>query len=377
MSSSSETCGRIAVLGAGGFVGSRLVAMARLSHPGRVIPVIRSHKALARLRESVDDARVCDTSSPSALAAVLNGAESVVNLINGDLLKIEADTRLIHQACLAAGVQRLVHISSAVVFGRVSNPETSDDSPPDIRSWMLYARGKAKAEVFLRDQLPDPRLKPVVLRPGIIWGPMSHWAKMVGEQLNSDRAILPGNGQGVANLIYIDNLCQAILEVACSKSGPTGFYNIGDEKLITWLEYYRAIALRLGFSQTDVRTWPSTRLRLAPRHLIEIAAQQPLLYRLMKWTLKRIGGGPKALLKTILQGAPAPPTVSRSRAAVAPNLSLEHRALFSTANRLSPEKLFRDYGPLDFVSSETGFDRTAAWLRFSGYQAPTEKEGRK
>jgi nucleoside-diphosphate-sugar epimerase len=367
---------RLAVLGAGGFVGTRLVSLARAGNGVEVIPVLRNYKGLARLRGAIDEAVVADTSTLAGLTEAIRGCDAVVNLTNGDLLDIVADTQLVHAACAQAGVQRLIHTSSAVVFGRVIDPANNDDSPPDTNSWMLYARGKAQAEVWLRGQLGQSSMSIAVLRPGIIWGPGSHWSKMVGDQLQRDAAVLPNGGRGIANLIYVDNLCRAILRLAERTDGPSGFYNISDREPVTWLDYYTGLASRLGYGTSAVHTWPDAKLSFTVKHAFEWATQQAPLYRLMKWTLKRASGRTKKFFKARLQGSPEPPISPGTHVVTAPKPSREHWTLFNTVHPQPPTKLFRDFGDLDFISFAAALDRTASWLRFVGYgesaTVPTE-----
>jgi hypothetical protein len=133
------------------------------------------------------------------------------------------------------------------------------------------------------------------------------------------------------------------------------------------MDYYGGLAARLGYENSAVRAWPDARLRLTPKHAFEWATQQTPVYKLMKWTLKRAGGGVKNFFKSRLQGIAEPPSEPGSRPLSAPKPSREHWVLFTTAHRLPSSKLFRDFGDLDFVPFETALDRTAAWLRYAGY----------
>jgi hypothetical protein len=292
----------------------------------------------------------------------------------GDQLRILDDTQLAYRACAKARVRQLIHLSSAVVFGRVENPSTNDDSNPDTRSWMLYARGKANAEVWLRDQIGKPELQVVVLRPGLIWGPGSNWSEMVGDQLLHGRAVLSNGGKGIANLVFVDNLARIILAVASRPTGPSGFYNVGDNETVTWQEYYAGLAARLGYSPDSVCLWPDSRFRIRPKHAVEWGLEQPALFKLAKCILKRVGPGTKALIKTKLKGSPEPP-VGRGTVTGPPVLSRAHWVLQSTLHPLPTTKVQRDFGPIQLVSSPEALDMTAAWLKFAGFAAPAHVPG--
>lgn len=371
MEKENKTHARItlAAIGAGGFVGARLMQLAGLSGEFNVLPVLRSYRGLARLGTTTPQARVVDTTHLDALTQVLQGADCVVNLTMGDQLRILQDTQLLYAACLKANVRQLIHLSSAVVFGRVLNPATHDDSPPDVHSWMLYGRGKARAERWLGEQMPKRELQVVVLRPGLIWGPASNWAEMVGDQLLHRNAVLSNGGKGIANLIYLDNLVRIILAVSGKLNGPAGFYNVSDGETVTWQHYYGSLAELLGYPLNAVGLWPDSRLRLRPPHLVEWGLEQPLLYKSAKAILRRVGPGTKALIKSKLRGAPEPPG-GLAPTGGPPMLSRANWALQNTAHPLPTAKLQRDFGPIPLIPFADALKATAAWLRFAGFASP-------
>ena len=360
----------LAVLGGGGFVGARLTQLATLAGRLKALPVLRSYRGLARLGVSVPQACVTDSKDLESLTKVFQGSQTVVNLTMGDQLRILEDTQLAYQACAAAGVRQLIHVSSAVVFGRVIDPAINDDSPPDTHSWMLYARGKAKAEVWLGERVGEGPVQVIVLRPGLIWGPGSNWAEMVGDQLLHGSAVLSNGGKGIANLIFVDNLVRIILAVASRPQGPSGFYNVADNETVTWQRYYTELGRRLGYATEAVCLWPDNRFRLKPKHAVEWAMEQPVLFGLAKRVLKRLGPGAKAVLKAKLKGAPEPPRGTAGPPGP-PILSRGHWVLHNTMHRLPATKVQRDFGPIELIPFNEAVETTVAWLKFAGFGAPT------
>jgi len=161
---------QITVLGGGGFVDARLVQLASDSVEFQALPVLRSFRGLARLGVFVPFSRVIDSKDLDLLIEAFKGSATVVNLTMGDQMRILADTQLVYTPYVKSGVRQHIHLSSAVVFGRVKDHSIHDDPPPNARSWMLYAREKAMAEVWLRNQLSQRQIRLVILRPGLIWG---------------------------------------------------------------------------------------------------------------------------------------------------------------------------------------------------------------
>jgi nucleoside-diphosphate-sugar epimerase len=194
---------------------------------------------------------------------------------------------------------------------------------------------------------------------------------MVGDQLLHGSAVLSNGGKGIVNLIFVDNLVRIILAVASRLSGPSGFYNVADNETITWQRYYTELATGLGYSSEVVSLWPDSRFRLKPRHAVEWALEQPVLFGLAKRVLKRLGPGAKAVLKAKLKGAPEPPGGVAGPPGP-PILSRGHWVLHNTVHRLPAIKVQRDFGPVELISFEEALKTTVAWLKFAGFGATTQ-----
>merc|ERR1739841_482555 len=97
---------------------------------------------------------------PDSVAAAVKGASAVVNLVGilqeggrQNFAAVQANgARVIAQACAAAGIARLVHISAIGA---------------DAGSKSLYARSKAEGEAAVLAAVPGA----VILRPSIVFGP--------------------------------------------------------------------------------------------------------------------------------------------------------------------------------------------------------------
>lgn len=365
---------RIAVLGAGGFVGSRLMEQAALTPAWTLVPVLRSPKNLARLSKLGVTARFADTSRVDSLAAALQGHEAVINLAAGDWTSIRADAALAYEASARAGARLLIHLSSAVVFGRVQSPDIHDDSPPELDSWMLYAREKGQAENFLRAQLSTDGPRVVVLRPGLIWGPRSPWSALPARQLAGGIAWLGGSGNGVCNLVHVDNLLRYVRQVLQSPAAVGGFYNVADPGTVTWRAFYEAVAAGLGYPVTRIRTTEAGPRLASPGAMLDWLKQRPPFYRFMKGLLRKLSSESKSQLKYHLPalaggGFQPPCPVDAPVRESAPRLTREQWALHNTRHRLPTTKFVRDFGDPGLMSFDEALAATLPWLRFAGYGA--------
>jgi nucleoside-diphosphate-sugar epimerase len=208
---------RIFVSGASGFIGSALVpALARRGHEVR---------ALGRG------------------AAPPPGCEALVHLANlahaaasrERLWKVNVEgTRRIAERAAAAGVRRMVYLSSAKVL--------ADDD--------VYAESKRAAEAALREVRG---LEIVVLRPPLVYGPGVR-ANFLALLRALDRGWpLPlASVHNRRSLVYLGNLCDAIARCleAPRAGGP---YGVTDGAPLSTPALCRAIAAALG---RPARLWP-------------------------------------------------------------------------------------------------------------------------
>jgi nucleoside-diphosphate-sugar epimerase len=354
--------GRVAIVGAGGFVGARLLEMAVLGGRTDIVPVVRSFKSVARVAHLGMQHRVADASRQDSLAPALAGCEAVVNLTSGDPADILPTTQSIYSAAVAAGARLLVHLSSATVYGQVERPDLPEDAPPLADHWMPYAREKGRAETFLRSRMTEGRLAIVVLRPGLIWGPGSPWILRPVSELVSGTAYLAGDGAGICNLVYVDNLVRSIDAVVAHPAPAAGFYNVADDGTTTWRQYYSALAAGLGIDMATVHTVAGDHYRAGSGGFVEELKKLPP-YRWLKASLAQ---DTKAAIKLRLRrmldrGSPAAP-----RKPADPAVTRDMWHLQTTRYPLPAARFAAAFGHRNRTSLAAGVAASLAWVRFLG-----------
>lgn len=210
---------KIAVVGAGGFVGRCLVV--RLGADGHeVAPIVRTARAMPgeRLIGDIDGA----TDWSGALA----GVEAVVHLAARVHVMDEAPapalaryrrvntagTLNLARAAAAAGVRRFVFLSSIKVNGErtvAGRPFRPDDPPRPEDS---YAVSKLEAEQGLLALARETAMEIVIVRPPLVYGPgvAGNFATMM-DWLRRGRPLPLGRVAGNRrSLIGIDNLVDFI-----------------------------------------------------------------------------------------------------------------------------------------------------------------------
>jgi uncharacterized protein YbjT (DUF2867 family) len=152
---------KICVLGGSGFVGSSVVA--KLDQAGYAVTVLTRRRDSARHLSLLPNVTVveCNVMDDQALAAALNGADAVVNLIgilhqsgrvSFDAMHHELPARLV-KICDASGIKRIVQMSSL---------QADSHAPSE------YLGSKAAGEAALLAFAQ--KLNITIFRPSIIFG---------------------------------------------------------------------------------------------------------------------------------------------------------------------------------------------------------------
>jgi nucleoside-diphosphate-sugar epimerase len=155
---------------------------------------------------------------------------------------------------------RVVHLSSMTVYGSFEG--LAAESTPLRTDFGAYGAAHVEAEARLA-------LHPgtVILRPGCEYGPgCVQWTERIARLLRARRlGDLGALGDGVCNLLFIDDLVSAVLE-SLQRSGVDGRrFNLGMRAPPTWNEYLIRFGRALG--AVPVTRLGSRRLRAETRLL--------------------------------------------------------------------------------------------------------------
>jgi nucleoside-diphosphate-sugar epimerase len=358
----------IAIIGAAGFVGSRLIETCMLSGIKDILPIIRNNYNLGRLcRYGLHDRiRIADAENEKELLEAIKGSPIVVNLAAGDPAGIIESTKVIFNACIKSGVKRLIHLSSTVVYGQVESSHIHDDSPLETNHWMPYARAKIMAENFLRKVSGLSSLEVVVLRPGIVWGPRSRWSFNAAVALKDNSAFIVGDGAGICNSIYIDNLVASILVCCAQESEVSGFYNVADAEVITWRDFYAALSDFLHYDMPLIPKVDSNRFKPTYETVLQDIKSSEL-YRKLK---KNISIEKREVIKQWLrafQRTRKTPQAHKNKHQSNVFVSREMWNLQTTRHKLPTKKFAEKFNFTPPVSFQDGMQMTINWLIFVGF----------
>lgn len=257
---------RIAVTGAGGFVGRHLVPHLR-EHGHPVVPVTRSTSV------KDGDRSIADYGDTQALEACFAGADVVVHLAarahqrdvpDADRAFHEANvatTSSVAEACRRSGVRRLVYVSSIGVHGNRSagHAFTERDAPAPAEP---YARSKLAAEQAVARALADGPTDYVIVRPPLVYGPGCPGNFALLMRLAARAPVIPlGALEAPRRFIGVHNLVDALRVASVHPAVSRRTFVLGDARDVTVGEILRIAVTARGRSLGRVWNLPPTWLR--------------------------------------------------------------------------------------------------------------------
>ena len=244
------------VTGAGGFVGSRLVA--RLAAEGVAVrALVRREPVPAALRHERVEIVLADLGDASAVSRALEHAAAVYHVgatMRGGAEAHErgtiAGTRHVLAACREHGVARLVHVSSLSVLhlaALADGARVTEDAPleptPEARGH--YTRAKLVAEALVVAAARDG-LDAVIVRPGLIVGP-GQWTAGTVDGVRIRRMLVAlGAGDVALPLVHVDDVVDALVRAGRAAVPRGAIYHVVGDGGVTRGALARAIAAADG-----------------------------------------------------------------------------------------------------------------------------------
>lgn len=238
------------VTGASGFVGSHLCR--RLCQRGyQVKALIRQTSSLERLRELDIDLAYGDLRDIFSLHSALKGMEIVFHTAAsvGDWVKKEEayavnvkGTENILKASLSASVRRFIGISSLAVLGMKDHYGTKETAPYESTG-DAYCDSKIESEKLMLEFGKKYNLPVTILRPGFIYGPGDNQLlPRILDTLKKGKFAFIGRGDKILNIVYIENLIEAIILAAGTDRAIGQVYNITDGAVVDRRKFINTIA---------------------------------------------------------------------------------------------------------------------------------------
>ena len=242
----------VAVTGAGGYVGGRLVG--HLTRQGRPVRAL-SRRPIPWLPEAVPVDLA--TADDDAVAAALDGCRAVVHLAGASEVRFAADpdvalaetvvaAQRVARAAGAAGIDRVVVASTVHVYGAALQPGATVDHHTLPGPRHPYAVARLAGEHLVAGLVSSPvalRLTNAVGAP--VDGRVDRWTLVANElcarAARGEALVLRSSGRQWRDFVDLGDVCD-VLDAATDPAFPAGTYDLGSGTSTTVLELAELIA---------------------------------------------------------------------------------------------------------------------------------------
>jgi nucleoside-diphosphate-sugar epimerase len=244
----------VLVTGGNGFVGRHVVdALQRRGDEVRALALPGEDAPL--LEERCVEIYRGDIRDPESLVAPMRGADSVLHLAAMmDVWRPMAayyganvsGTENVCRAALAAGVGRLVHMSSSSVYG-VGLGKPADERFPLIPFADAYPLTKAAGDRLVYRMMLNDCLPAVIVRADQVFGPgdTRRFARLA-DRLRSGTGVIVGDGDNALPLVYVSDVVDGLLLALDDKRAVGQAYNITNDAPLTQKQFLHTIAREVG-----------------------------------------------------------------------------------------------------------------------------------
>ncbi|MDT0453977.1 dTDP-glucose 4,6-dehydratase [Streptomyces hesseae] len=244
--------------GYAGYEGARVTVLDKLTYAGN-----RENIPLGHARLELVEGDVCDR---ALLRELLPGHDAVVHFaaeshVDRSLASAEefvrtnvGGTQTLLDACLAAGVERVVHVSTDEVYGTIAEGSWTEEWPLLPNS--PYAASKAASDLLARAYWRTHGIDLSITRCSNNFGPYQHPEKLIPlfitNLLEGGPVPLYGDGLNVREWLHVDDHCRAIqLVLTRGRAGET--YNVGGGNERTNLAVTEELLRLCGADRSAVR----------------------------------------------------------------------------------------------------------------------------
>jgi nucleoside-diphosphate-sugar epimerase len=274
-----------------------------------------------------------DICQPETLVAPMDGVEEVVHL--AAMLDVWRPFEHYHavnvigtgnvcRAALAAGIRRLVHMSSSSVYG-VALGRPAHEGFPLAPFQDPYPVTKAEGDKVVQRMIIENQLPAVIVRPDQIFGPADHLHfGRIADRLRAGKAVIVGSGRNALPLVYVTDLVQGLLLALEHERAVGQAYNIGNDRPLTQQEFLEAVAREISVKPPRIHV---------PYHALYAAGYGAERFAFLRRSWRR-------------------PPITRLGV-----------AFFGTDNRYLIDKARRELGYSPHVPLHEGVRLAAAWYR--------------
>ncbi|GGK26506.1 dTDP-glucose 4,6-dehydratase [Streptomyces camponoticapitis] len=215
-----------------GSEGTEVTVLDKLTYAGN-----RDNLPAAHPRLTFVEGDICD---PELVRALLPGHDAVVHFAAEShvdrSLESAAEfvrtnvggTQTLLDGCVAAGIERFVHVSTDEVYGSIDHGSWTEEWPLAPNS--PYAASKASSDLIARAYWRTHGLDLSITRCSNNYGPYQHPEKLIPRFITNLQEGVPlplyGDGRNIREWLHVDDHCRAI-QLVLDQGRAGEIYNIG------------------------------------------------------------------------------------------------------------------------------------------------------
>ncbi len=202
------------VLGATGFIGSAVMNQLVSRDGNAAIGFVRTDSAAKQLSRNGIAATIGDINESASLRVAMSQASTVICCVSyvGDdeqqcVHVNELGIRNVASIAAAVGVERLLYVSTAAVYGPGPFRDLPVNGAP-LKPLSPASRTRALAEEFVRDA------GGLVVRPHLVYGPGDRWFLPTLTRIVSRLDSIIDNGSAILSVVDVNLLARSIYKLS-------------------------------------------------------------------------------------------------------------------------------------------------------------------
>ena len=255
---------KVFITGATGFIGSE-VARRFASTDHEMTCLVRASSNVDELKKLNANLAMGDVLNRESLDRGMEGCNWVVNLANvytywepdrSIYYRVNVEgTRNVMEAALDAGVSKVVHVSSIVIFGKPEECPIVETSPPGPKRFGDYPESKYQGDCIAWELYEEKHLPLVVIYPCGVTGPndVKYSSSLIRSLISREMPVTAFNN---SFLTWVDvrDVAEAIVRASEKDNNIGEKYILGREQM-KMEEFYRMIS--------DISGVPLPKMRLS------------------------------------------------------------------------------------------------------------------
>ncbi len=245
------------ITGASGFIGS-FIAEELVKRKEYVRAFVRKTSKTEFLKNLGVEIFRGDLNDAHSMNEAIKGMDKVFHsaamvgdwILREEAFRVNVDgTRYLLKAALDEGIKRFVYISSLAVLGMKDHHRTPH-SAPRVKTNDVYADTKIDAEEMVVEYGRKHNLPFTVIRPGFVFGPRDDKVipRMV-DFVKKGKFVFVGSGNNKVNMIYVENLADAVIKASYSDRAIGQIYNVTNDSGMTMRDVVSMVSDLWGYKR--------------------------------------------------------------------------------------------------------------------------------